>query len=439
MRLSGFGNWPCIDAPLYYFRGVEELAQLLKRHPNLIARGNGRAYGDAALNSHATISTLRHDRLIAFDQITGELTCESGVMLRDIIEVFLPRGWFPRVTPGTKMVTVGGMIAADVHGKNHHSVGSFCNHVTNLRVMGNDGVPFSCSRDESPDLFAATCGGMGLTGVIVDATFRLGRLETTWMRRETRRARNLAEVMEEFEQSRDWHYSLAWIDCLSTGEAQGRSLLYLGEHAAVDELPLGVRATPLTVPARRPLRLPFFFPSATVNRWTARAFNEAYYRLQRPATTIVDYENFFYPLDSVRDWNRIYGRAGFTQYQCVLPRASSKDGLSQLLSRIAGSGCGAWLATLKLFGRQEGLMSFPMEGYSLAVDLSVNPSTLSLLANLDAIVADRGGRLYLAKDARSSPDLLRKGYPGLDRFQSIRAEYGAEASFSSLLSRRLDL
>jgi decaprenylphospho-beta-D-ribofuranose 2-oxidase len=437
--ISGWGNWPRIDAPVLDFRGVEELALILKEQPSLIARGNGRSYGDAALNPHATVSTLRHDRLLDFDQNSGLLICESGVLLRDILDVFLPRGWFPSVTPGTSMVTVGGMIAADVHGKNHHRVGSFCDHVESLEVMGHDGGVVRCSRKEHPELFAATCGGMGLTGVIVNATFRLVRVETAWIRQETLRAANLEEVMTQFEDPGAWSYSVAWIDALASGAAQGRSMLFRGEHARRDELPQAHRAAPLSAPPRRRHRLPFSLPSATVNRWTAHTFNELYYQWRRPAAQLVGYETFFYPLDAVVNWNTIYGRAGFTQYQCVFPKAASREGVSLLLSRTACSGAGACLATLKLFGPQHGLMSFPMEGYTLAVDLPVSPRTLSLLVELDAIVADHGGRLYLAKDARSAPWLLRKGYPGLERFRGIRTKYGADQSFSSLLSQRVML
>lgn len=440
MTLAGWGNFPRVACRTLSARGGDDLARCIAAEPSLIARGNGRAYGDAALNLRATLLTRRHDRILSFDPATGRITCESGVLLSDLLDTFVPRGWFPPVTPGTRLVTIGGMIAADVHGKNHHGAGAFGAHVESLDLMLGDGRTITCSPTENADLFAATCGGMGLTGVISTATFRLMQIETGWVRQKTVRCANLAEVMDHFEASADWTYSVAWIDCLSSGAREGRSLLYLGEHAGHADLGHDERRTLLCLPPRPVRRVPVTFPDMALNRFSVRAFNEAYYRRATPGLALVDWDTFFYPLDAVLDWNRIYGRGGFMQYQCVLPREASAEGLHLVLSRMAQAGLGSFLAVLKLFGPHAGgLMSFPMEGYTLAMDFPVRPATFGFLTELDAIVADHGGRLYLAKDARMGAAMLRQGYPGLEKFQDIRRASGASGLFNSLLSERLAL
>lgn len=444
MRLAGWGNYPRIDCRLLRFRDTAELAGLVAANASMIARGNGRAYGDAALNPAATLSTLGFDRIRAFDPESGRITCEAGVLLADLLDLFVPRGLFPPVTPGTRFVTVGGMVAADVHGKNHHVAGSFGRHVERLEVMVADGRVVACSAEESPDLFRATIGGMGLTGVILTATFRLAPIGTAWMRQETLVAADLDAAMALFEESADWTYSVAWIDCLARGARRGRSVVTRGEHARLDELPSERRQRPLERPRRPVRRVPIDLPGAALNRWTVRAFNEAYFRRARPGTAIVDYETFFYPLDALLEWNRIYGASGFTQYQCVLPKAASREGLARLLDAIARAGQGSFLAVLKLFGPSgggaaDGLLSFPMEGYTLALDFPARAAGFALMTELDAIVADLGGRLYLAKDARMGAGMLARGYPALDRFRAVRDDWDAGTRFSSLLAERVGL
>lgn len=441
MKLSGWGNYPRLETTLRPFRGEAALARILGSSGSLIARGNGRAYGDAALNPRTTVSTLRHDRLLSFDEMTGRLTCEAGVLLSDLVDIFLPRGWFVPVTPGTRLVTIGGMIAADVHGKNHHVHGAFGRHIESLRLMTAVGEVVECSRTRHAELFRATIGGMGLTGVITEATFRLMPVETAHIRHETVAAGDLDAVMAAFEASAGWTYSVAWIDCQARGRHTGRALLYRGEHARREDLPWQHRAAPLTVPPRRRWRVPFALPDITLNRLTVSAFNELYYRKGAAGGhAIVDAETFFYPLDAILDWNRIYGPSGFVQYQCVLPKPASRTGLGLLLERIAQAGSGSFLAVLKLFGRADddgGLLSFPMEGYTLALDFPASARTFALLTELDAIVADHGGRLYLAKDARMGVHLLRRGYgAALERFLALRGE---AAPFQSVLSQRLGL
>lgn len=439
--LSGWGNFPRLPCEFAEPRSEAEVARLLAAAPHAIARGNGRSYGDAALNPAQVIGARRLDRMIAFDAERGVLTCESGVLLADVVDVFLPRGWFPFVTPGTKFVTIGGALASDVHGKNHHREGSFGDHVERIRLLRADGAVTECSPMENTALFAATRGGMGLTGVILEVAFRLRRVESAHIRQRVVRAADLDATMAGLEDGSGSLYSVAWIDCLARGGRMGRALVFLGEHAEADALPAALRAAPLHVAPRGTKTMPVTLPGFALNRWSVSAFNEVYYRFAGGSggEQIIDYDRYFYPLDAILGWNRMYGRAGFVQHQCVLPKAESRAGLAALLGRISESGLGSFLAVLKLLGPGPGMMSFPMEGYTLALDFPASTRALSLLVELDAIVERHGGRIYLAKDARTSPALLRRGYPDLDRFRALRAETGAAQKFRSLMSERLCL
>ena len=441
MKLGGWGRHPRVEGELTALREGDDAGRLLRAATSLIARGNGRAYGDAALNPRGMLSMLPMDRLLAFDPASGLLTCEAGATLADILAVFVPRGWFPAVTPGTKFVTVGGAIAADVHGKNHHRDGGFGAQVHALDLALADGRVIGCGPGREPELFAATVGGMGLTGVILRATIRLRPIETAWIRQETRRAANLDEALALFERCGDWSYSVAWIDALARGSRLGRSVLMLGEHAAPEEMPAALRAAPLISAPRKTARIPVDFPNCALNRYSVAAFNEAYFRLAAPGTRLVGLEDFFYPLDALLEWNRIYGRRGFVQYQCVLPRAAvAAGGLHRLLSAIAGSGRASFLAVLKLLGSQgEGLLSFPFDGYTLALDFPATAPVFALFGELDAIVADHGGRLYLAKDACMDAEMMRRGYPRLERFRAVRQAWDPRGVFQSHQSRRLEL
>ena len=441
MKLSGWGRYPVIDCRMKRLREREALPGLLGCGGALIARGNGRSYGDAALNPDLTLSMLAMDRMQAFDAENGLLTCESGVLLADVLDTFLPRGWLPPVVPGTKFVTVGGMAAADVHGKNHHRDGSFGAHVESLTLATADGEIRTCSRAEHADLFHATIGGMGLTGVILSVSFRLEPVETAFVMAETVAARDLGETMAVFEASRDWPYSVAWVDCLARGAKLGRSLVTRGAFMTRGALPAQLAREPLRPARTSRLTVPVDAPSVLLNRASIGLFNALYYRRGRSGARPVHYETFFFPLDRLGAWNRLYGRRGFVQYQCVLPKAESPAGIGALLERSAAAGQGSFLAVLKLLGPGgEGLLSFPMEGYTLALDFPMRPGTLALLEALDEITHRHGGRIYLAKDARCAPERLARGYPLRAAFDAVRAEAaGAPPKFASTLSRRLAL
>ena len=432
--LSGWGRFPRIACEVAELREpADARAALAQEGRSWIARGAGRAYGDAALNPRGVLRTTKANRFLSFDPVTGELACEAGVLLADVVRTFAPRGWFPPVTPGTKFVSVGGMAACDAHGKNHHGAGSFGRHLLWLDVMLADG---SVERARpGDDLFAATVGGMGLCGVVLRLAFRLIPIESASVRQETVAAPDLSAAMAAFEARRDATYSVAWIDCLATGRAQGRSLVHFGEHASAAE----AGAAPPHRP-KRDRRVPIDFPSFALNPLSVRAFNEVYWACGRPGTSLVDYEPYFYPLDSVLEWNRIYGPQGFVQHQCVLPSESAEPALRLMLDRIAARGAGSFLAVLKLMGDSTPgcPLSFPMPGWTLALDFKADAANFSLLTELDAIVADHSGRLYLAKDARAGASSLR-GYPDLDRFRALRDRYDPHRRFRSVQSERLGL
>ena len=441
MKLAGWGRHPVLEATTHTPRSFDALRQLVQFEASLIARGNGRAYGDSAINTSATIETRYLNRMIAFDPIAGQLVAEAGVLLADIIAAFLPRGWFPMVTPGTKFVTLGGAIAADVHGKNHHKDGSFRTCVDWIDVMGQEGNIQRCSRRDNAALFDNTLGGMGLTGIILQAAIRLRPVETAWIRQTTIAAPNLKAAMAAFEGAQDATYSVAWIDCLGTGSNLGRALVMVGEHAVKTDLSPQQARAPFEVKGKRRLGVPMDFPTFALNRLAVRAFNALYYwaGARKPEPQLVDWDSYFYPLDAILGWNRIYGRQGFVQFQCVLPLDQSEDGLTALLAKISNAGLSSFLAVLKRFGKQEGAFSFPMEGYTLALDFPVTTETLGLLNQLDQIVITHGGRFYLAKDSRMTGATLRASDPRVTDFQAFRDAQGCTSRFRSAQSERLAL
>lgn len=440
MKLSGWGLYPKQEARLSAPRDEDALRDLIGEG-HAIARGNGRAYGDSAISETNTIHTRRLARMISFDADTGVLVAESGVLAADIISAFLPRGWFLPVTPGTKFVTLGGMIAADVHGKNHHKDGSFGNFVDWIELMGPDGTVTRCSATGNTEVFEWTVGGMGLTGVILRAGIRLTPVESGWIRQQLQPTADLNETMDVFEGAQEATYSVAWIDCLSQGAAQGRSLVMLGEHAKLDDLPKPRRKRPFETKQKRQLSVPFSPPAFCMNGLTVRAFNALYYwnGTRNAGEGLVDWDTYFYPLDAILNWNRIYGRRGFAQFQCVIPLAASRAGMTELLAAISEAGAGSFLAVLKRMGPQTSRFSFPMEGYTLALDFPVNKRTLALMDRLDAITLEHGGRFYLAKDARMSRDTLRRSDPRVADFQAMRQDHNRQRAFTSAQSERLEL
>ena len=440
MKLSGWGLYPKHEARVRAPR-TEAALRAQVAEGNAIARGNGRAYGDSAISKTNTIHMRHFNRMISFDAETGVLVAEAGVLAGDIISSFLPRGWFLSVTPGTKFVTLGGMIAADVHGKNHHIDGSFGSFVDWIDLLGPDGQVTRCSPDENAELFRWTLGGMGLTGVILRAAVRLRAVESGWIRQQLQPTADIDETIDAFEAAGNATYSVAWIDCLSRGAAQGRSLVMLGEHARLEDLPKPRRRRPFETKTKRKLSVPFSPPAFAMNGLTVRAFNALYYwnGTRNAGEGLIDWDSYFYPLDAILNWNRIYGRRGFAQFQCVLPLETSRAGMKELLAAISGARAGSFLAVLKRMGPQQSRFSFPMEGYTLALDFPVNPRTLRLMDRLDEITLAHGGRFYLAKDARMSADTLRQSDPRTEDFLKMRDDMDQRTTFASAQSERLAL
>ncbi|MES3018330.1 MAG: FAD-binding oxidoreductase [Bacteroidota bacterium] len=432
MKLHAWGNYPEVDALIYYYRGQTDLSPMLNTRAPFIAFGNGRSYGDSAL-SEKVLRMTQHNRMLSFDNELGKLTCESGLLLSDIIKVFLPRGWFLQVTPGTKLITVGGAIAADIHGKNHHQLGCFSSCVESFKLVLPDDRIVSCSEKENTDLFRATCGGMGLTGIIIEATLFLKKVQSSKISQTTIKNADLEQTFEAFEKYKNSPYSVAWIDCLAKGKSMGRSLLMCGEFLTDGHLDYR---------EKKSMNVPRFFPAFLLNALTVRVFNFVYYNkvVNRITTKDVSVDSFFYPLDAIKNWNRVYGKNGFVQYQFILPKDNSFEGLREILHIIAESGKGSFLAVLKLYGEEnENYLSFPIEGYSLALDFKIENGLFELLNELDILVLKYSGRIYLAKDARVSKEVFEKGYPKITVFRDLRDRFGMKNIFSSRQSERLGL
>ena len=432
MTLSSWGNYPKVSSTTHSFVGNNDLKSIVTDHMDLIPYGNGRSYGDSALGNNI-ITVRSHNLFLDFDESSGLLHVQSGVLLSEILDAFIPRGWFLKVTPGTRLITVGGAIASDVHGKNHHLEGCFSECTAMLSLMLPNGDIAECSKHDNSELFRATCGGMGLTGVILDAKISLRRINSTKISQTTIKTANLKETFNAFESNDSKHCSSAWIDCLAKGSALGRGLLITGDFD--DDGSLDYESVPK-------LSIPFNFPSFILNKFSVKCFNHLYYaRVKQPISTeVVDIDSFFYPLDSIEHWNRIYGAAGFAQYQFVLPKATSYDGLEEALNSISRAGLGSFLAVLKLCGRaNENYLSFPMEGYSLALDFKIQKGIFNFFDELDQIVLKYGGRLYLAKDSRVTKAVFEQGYPRIGKFRDLREKYEMTNKFNSMQSRRVEI
>lgn len=406
---------------------------------SLLPYGNGRSYGDSNLNPGGSLLHGRSlDRFIEFDPATGVLTCEAGVLLSEVIRLVLPQGWFLPVTPGTQFVTVGGAIANDVHGKNHHAVGSFGVHVLRFELLRSDGQRLVCTPKDNQDWFAATVGGLGLTGMITWASMQLRRVRNPFMDTETIRFHSLEEFFElSAESERDYEYTVSWIDCAFQGKRLGRGLFNRANHAGA-ALDLNVLPNKLPAAWIEPTRrVPITPPLSLINSFSLKLFNLAYFHRQRAARqrSWQHYRPFFYPLDALLEWNRIYGPRGFYQYQSVVPPDRALVATREMLQAIAASGMGSFLAVLKQFGTppNAGMLSFPMPGTTLALDFPNSGARLHrLFAELDRIVLAAGGRLYPAKDGRMGPELFKAGYPRWSEFQQF-----IDPRFSSGLWRRV--
>jgi FAD/FMN-containing dehydrogenase len=440
-RLAGWGANLRVDCAVAEPSSSQDVAKAIDRSGS-ISRGLGRSYGDCAINAGGQVlRTTSMDRFLSFDPATGVLVCEAGTSLESIIEVFAPQGWFPMITPGTKFVTVGGCIANDIHGKAHHAQGCFVTCVDSMTVLLASGDVVTASRTENADLFWATFGGMGLLGVILTATIRLRNIETTYFTQKSIKARNLDEMMAALaENDHTFPYSVATLDVFGTGANLGRGVLTVGDHMTRAQLPPNLAADPLLVSGPPKITVPFELPDFTLNPLTMRMVNAVIQGIQAGAKPIGHYEAFFYPLDKIAEWNRGYGRRGFTQYQFVIPFADGEKQMRKILGVILSSGQLPFLNVLKRLGKESGgTLSFPKEGWTFAIDFPIREETEALTRRLDAMVIEAGGRIYLGKDSFTSAADFRTMYPEVEQWLAVKAKYDPSNVFTSNLGRRVGL
>jgi len=429
-RIGGWGR--------QFVPGTEIQAEDLEHAPRVLFRGLGRSYGDSSLpppSNPTVVSTTRANRILRFDGATGMLRGEAGVSLADLNRTWLPRGWFPPVTPGTQFVTLGGAVAADVHGKNHHVDGCFGAHVRRLKMRLADGRVLECGPDLERELFLATVGGMGLTGQILEVEFPLRRIPTPWIWQETERVPDIDAYIEKLKEAAvDWPMTVGWIDCLAQGKNLGRGIVMKGRWAQPHEAPAGFPSEPPN------LRFPFQAPELLLSSLAVKAFNFGFYwkHLPKQKKGIVDPYTFFYPLDFVKDWNLMYGRRGFTQYQCVLPKEAGPSAARRFLEVLTRRGGASFLCVIKDCGAESpAFLSFPRPGISIALDIAVRDDTQALVDALNEHVVAAGGRVYLAKDTFTRPEHFRAMEPRLPKFLEVRRKWDPELKFRSAQSVRL--
>lgn len=428
-ELKSWGNYPVIKLNSYLFDKRKKSENF---KTNTIAYGNGRSYGDSCLSDNV-VEVRKHNHFLSFDSEKGILVAQSGALLEDIINLILPYGWFLKVVPGTKKITIGGAIASDIHGKNHHLDGCFSESVNGFKLLMPNGETILCSRTQNQELFRASCGGMGLTGIITEAELKLKKVKSSAINQTILKSKNLEDTFKIFENIKSERYSVAWIDCLSKGKQLGKGHIIYGDFADDQEFNISIK---------NKFNIPFFFPSFALNTWSVKAFNFLYYNriFKNKTQSKISFDNFFFPLDSINNWNRIYGKNGFTQYQFILPLDTSFEGMRKILTTISDSGKGSFLAVLKLYGKEnENYLSFPIEGYSLALDFKIEKGLFELLDQLDNIVVEYGGRIYLSKDVRVKKEIFEQGYDKLETFKSIRSKYNLTESVNSKQSLRLGI
>jgi decaprenylphospho-beta-D-ribofuranose 2-oxidase len=421
-------------------RASERRSENLQHITNGVAlsRGLGRSYGDSSLPAEAggaVVGTVLADRILGFDEATGVLRAEAGLSLAELNRVFLRRGWFTPVSPGTMFVTLGGMVAADVHGKNHHQAGCFGAHVLRLKMRVADGRIVECSREQHADLFLATLGGMGLTGHVLEVEFKMTRVASPWILAETEQIENIDQFITGLKQAGDaWPMTVGWIDCLSRGRSMGRGILMRGRWATAEEAPAH-HPKPL-----RRITVPFDLPEFLLCRPTVRLFNECYYRAHGRGVRrrILHPEKWFYPLDAILHWNRIYGRRGFTQYQCLLPERGGRAAIRRFFELLTAKGGASFLCVIKDHGDEgDGMLSFPMRGTSIALDMAVRDDTPAIVDALNACVIEEGGRVYLAKDRFTREPDFRAMEPRLAAWERVRQAWDPQRLIRSAQSVRL--
>lgn len=430
MKFTSWGNYPKAKGNNFSVESLVEIKDILAQNNQTLAQGNHRSYGDSAF-AEAVIDMKKMDYFFGFDKQIGSIQVQSGILLSDLLEIIVPQGWLLPVMPGTQLITIGGAIASDVHGKNHHNAGTFSQFVTSLRLMLSNGEIIECSKIKNKKAFYATCGGMGLTGIILDATIQLTTITSNKIIQKTIKTLDLKQTFTAFEENQNSTYSVAWIDCLAQDDELGKSIVFLGEPENQGELSYQYKTK---------IKMPLFLPSFILNSWSIKLFNWFYYFIVKEKTKSVSLQQFFFPLDGIVDWNKMYGKKGFLQYQVVIPINDAFAGVSEILQKISDSKQGSFLAVLKRMGNaNNNLLSFPMDGYTLALDFKVNKKVFKLLDELDEIVIKYKGRIYLCKDARMSSDTFNQGYKQADKFRQFRKDSELDKHFQSHQSQRLKL
>ena len=421
---SSWGNYPKITPKnIHRPQWLFEIGSHLEKSDNLLAFGMGRSYGDVCLNSNTMIASQNLNRIIKFDKQTGILECEVGITLQEILEIIVPHSWFLPVSPGTQFVTLGGAIANDIHGKNHHNAGTFGRYCLSLQLIRSNGEILECSLENNSEIFKASIGGLGLTGFISKASIQLKSIVNSYIKVEKYIFNHLNgyfDLSKEFD--KDNEYTVAWIDCLRSGSKKARGVYWVGNHSQESGK---INQAAQSLYAKKKLMVPFYFPSGALNLYTCICFNRLFFQLQKikPQSSTVGFQNYFYPLDHIHNWNKIYGKNGFFQYQFVIPYESGPTNFAGILDQITTANIGSFFAVLKNFGSIEspGLLSFPSPGYTLALDFpNQGQKTLKLLDTLDEMVLQWGGRVYPAKDSRMNGDIFKKFYPNwttLDRLK----------------------
>ena len=442
-ELAGWGRFPtqCCQVARPEKRRELHDAVASRDVVDVLARGLGRSYGDAALNQGSgVILNEKLDRFLSFDALSATLHAEGGASFADIISTFVPRGFFLSVAPGSKFVTLGGAIACDVHGKNHHRVGAISNFIDEIELLTASGKMLLCSRAQNVEAFWATLGGMGLTGIIASAKMRLLPIESAYIETKYTRTPDLTATLQAFENAADAEYSVAWIDCLSSGKDLGRSVVIEGAHASGERARRDIEGDVLALELPKKKGVPIDLPDFVLNPYTVKKFNDLYYANHPTQSKLTTLETFFYPLDKIENWNKIYGARGFVQYQCALPLDNAATVLTELLETIASSGQAAFLAVLKRMGASDDApLGFALDGYSLALDLPMMSDTIEFCGRLDAITVAAGGRVYLAKDSTTTPERFRQMYPRLSEFEAAKRHLDPDDRFASSLSRRLKI
>lgn len=440
-KIAGWGNYPVMDSIIFHPQHKNEINDFVVKTDNITVRGSGRSYGDSALGTQV-VSSLRCNKIINLDEVEGTITCESGVLLSEILSATIPVGFFLPVMPGTKYITVGGAIAADVHGKNHLHKQSFSAHVLEIKMLLANGDTVICSKQNNHDLFWATCGGMGLTGFVLETKIQLLKIETAYIKQQNFCCKNLGELFSAFYKQKQFEYKVGWLDCFATQENLGKSIFTGASHCFTKDLPLPKQSNLLKVKSKKQFTVPFFMPSFLINGWAIRVMN--FFRFKKAKNNcqeqILPLEQFFFPLDSILQWNKLYGRKGFLQYQYVLPAPNAEQGTKEILELIAQANDKCFLAVIKQFGKCDNhtLLSFPIEGFTVALDFKFSSSLFALFGKFDEVVMKHGGRIYLAKDARMKNEMMQKGYSKLKEFQAIVKRLNPYSKFTSAQCERIN-